>query len=145
MITGILLVFPLFVFAYSAKTTHPALTNEIVKFFNQHYSDLSLSEKEKELLIQGSTDEDEGVRPLHHFYDPVFDRGITIAGIEWQKSKEWAQDPLAQAGIIDGATAGTLKSFLVEKPIIRGKGRFMNIRGETKSGGSYHSAIFSTS
>jgi len=94
---GILFISPFFVIAYSDDTTHPALTSETVIFFNIHYPDLSFTEEEKKLLTQGSTDEDKGTRALQHFYDPVYDRGITMFGIEWQKSKEWAQDTLAQA------------------------------------------------
>jgi len=107
-------MFPLFVFAYSAQTTHPALTSEIIKFFNYHYPDFQLSDEEKELVIQGSIDEDEGIRPMRHFYDPVFNRGLIFGG-EWQNSKEWGQDTLAQAGIVDSLVAGSLKSFFSGK------------------------------
>ncbi|MEK7178986.1 MAG: hypothetical protein AAB727_01895, partial [Patescibacteria group bacterium] len=40
--------------------------------------------------------EDDGLRMLHHFYDPVHNRGLSIAN-EWQSSKGWARDTLAQA------------------------------------------------
>ncbi|MBT4894702.1 hypothetical protein HON59_01385, partial [bacterium] len=110
IIMGILLVFPLSSFAYSDTTTHPALTNEIVKFFNTNYPDLELDDKEKELVVQGSVDEDAFGRWMRHYYDPVYNRGITV-GKKWQSSKEWSQDSKAQAGIIDSAFAGSLKSY----------------------------------
>ena len=94
---GMLVASPLFVFAYSDDTTHPALTSETVKFFNLQYPNLKLEDTEKELMMKGSKEEDHGTRAMQHFYDPVYDRGITIAGIEWKKSKDWAQDTLAQA------------------------------------------------
>ena len=94
---GMLVASPLFVFAYSDETTHPGLTSETVKFFNLQYPNLKLSDAEKELLMKGSKEEDHGTRAMQHFYDPVYDRGIAIAGIEWKKSKDWAQDTLAQA------------------------------------------------
>lgn len=109
IIMGILLVFPLFSFAYSDKTTHPALTSEIVKFFNIHYSDLELNDNEKEFIVQGSVDEDTFGRWMRHYYDPVYNRGITVVK-KWQSSKEWSQDSKAQAGIIDSAFAGSLKA-----------------------------------
>ena len=94
---GMLVASPLFVFAYSDETTHPGLTSETVKFFNLQYSNFKLGDAEKELLMKGSKEEDHGTRAMQHFYDPVYNRGITIAGIEWKKSKDWAQDTLAQA------------------------------------------------
>src|SRR3989344_9623184 len=94
---GILLVFPLFVFGYADKTTHPALTSEIVKLFNKTYPALALSNDGKALLMRGSTEEDAGARPLQHFFDPIYNRGLTIAGNEWMKAPVWALDTLAQA------------------------------------------------
>src|SRR3989338_6875625 len=94
---GMLVASPLFVFAYSDETTHPGLTSETVKFFNLQYTNFKLGDAEKELLMKGSKEEDHGTRAMQHFYDPVYNRGITIAGIEWKKSKDWAQDTLAQA------------------------------------------------
>ncbi|MBI3075210.1 MAG: hypothetical protein HYY92_03310 [Parcubacteria group bacterium] len=61
---GTLLVFPLFVFAYSDATTHPALTSEAVKLFNRAYPKFALKDNEKALLMRGSTEEDGGARPL---------------------------------------------------------------------------------
>ena len=78
VLVGSILLNPLFLFAYSDKTTHPALTQEIVEFFNLHYPQLQLSNEEKELLIKGSIDEDVAVRPMNHFYDPVYDRGLVL-------------------------------------------------------------------
>src|SRR3989338_4912933 len=108
---GMFISFPLFVSAYSDETTNPGLTVETVKFFNIYFPNLELGDTEKELLMKGSVEEDINIRAMHHFYDPVYERGITILGIEWSKSKEWAKDTLAQAGIVDSMTAGTLNSF----------------------------------
>ena len=108
---GMFISFPLFVSAYSDETTHPGLTVETVKFFNIYFPNLELGDTEKELLMKGSVEEDINIRAMHHFYDPMYERGITIVGIEWSKSKEWAKDTLAQAGIVASMTAGTLNSF----------------------------------
>ena len=110
---------PLVSFAYSDDTTHPGLTDEIVDLFNLYYPTLALSDGEKELMKNGSTDEDDEIRSMRHFYDPVYNRGIEIAGSKWQSSKDWAQDTLAQAGstnlwttgIMDRLSAGTVSGF----------------------------------
>jgi hypothetical protein len=104
------LILPSFCFSYSQETTHPALTQETVRVFNKHYPNLSLSDKETSLVMKGSSDEDHGTRPMHHFYDPVYKRGLTFGG-EWQSSKEWSKDTLAQAGLLQRPTAGTINSL----------------------------------
>lgn len=89
------------VFAYDAKTTHPNLTEITVDFYNQQFSDYHLNETEKQLLMQGSIDEDDGIRCLNHFYDPVFNKTWQFGGAERffpaLTAKEWAQNPFAQA------------------------------------------------
>ncbi len=107
---GTLLVLPLFGLAYDDKTTHPALTQEIVKFFNSNFQDLKISGEDAKYVIQGSIDEDAGIRYMRHFYDPVYNRGLVL-GQEWMSSKEWAQNTKAQAGILDSTLAGTVKSL----------------------------------
>ena len=109
-IGGTLLVLPFFGFAYDDKTTHPALTQEIVKFFNQSFSDQKINDENIELIIQGSIDEDSGIRWMRHFYDPVYNRGLVSAGTSWISSKEWAENTKAQAGV-ENAFAGITKPF----------------------------------
>lgn len=119
-------MFPLFGLAYDEKTTHPALTQEIVNFFNSKFKDLRISEDTAEHIIQGSIDEDAGTRWLQHFYDPVHNRGLVLenelnqyrelatviagAQAEFQSSKLWAEDTRAQSGI-QGLTAGLFTSY----------------------------------
>ncbi|MBI4137701.1 MAG: right-handed parallel beta-helix repeat-containing protein, partial [Candidatus Sungbacteria bacterium] len=105
-----LFALPFFVLAYDDSTTHPGLTQEIVKFFNQSFPDLKISSADAELIIQGSIDEDSGIRWMHHFYDPVYKRGLVL-GQEWMSSKEWSQNTMAQAGLNHRMMAGTLKSY----------------------------------
>ncbi len=64
------------VLAYDDKTTHPALTQEIVDFYNQSAT-TKIASIEKEWIIQGSILEDEPPRWINHFYDPVHDVGWT--------------------------------------------------------------------
>ena len=123
---GMLLAIPFFVLSYDDKTTHPALTQEIIKFFNKNYPELKLNDEEAKLIIQGSVDEDSGVRYLHHFYDPVYNRGLTMenedlknpelaliiggAKSKWQSSKEWSQNTKLQGGIL-GFASGVLGDY----------------------------------
>src|SRR5680860_93689 len=89
------------VLAYDAKTTHPNLTEITVDFYNKHFSNQVLNETEKQLLMQGSIDEDNGIRSVNHFYDPVFNKTWQFGGAEYLfpalTAKEWAQNPFAQA------------------------------------------------
>ena len=78
--------------AYDAVNTHPALTNEIVNFYNLNYPE-KLSKTDKEWLIKGAVDEDQGMRPMNHFYDPV--HNIGMAG--FPTSKQWAMSSGAQS------------------------------------------------
>ncbi|MBU6415052.1 lamin tail domain-containing protein [Patescibacteria group bacterium] len=96
---------------YEPGTTHQALTQEIVNFFNKNYPGYSLSDNEKLLVERGSVDEDNNTRPFRHFYDPVHNRGLSVAGKEFLSAKQWSEDTLAQAGFFDSAFAGTLTSY----------------------------------
>ena len=60
-------------------------------------------------MMRGSIDEDAGTRPLHHFFDPVYSRGLTMVGVEFLAAKPWSQDTLAQAGVVDNVLAGITK------------------------------------
>ena len=62
------------VFAYDDKTAHPAITDEIVDFYNLHF-DKKITAEEKEWLIQGSILEDTEPRYINHFYDPIYQQG----------------------------------------------------------------------
>ncbi|PIU98601.1 hypothetical protein COS61_00475, partial [Candidatus Wolfebacteria bacterium CG03_land_8_20_14_0_80_40_12] len=64
-------------FAYDDKTTHPALTQEIVEFYNLSFSDEKLTDQQKEWIIEGSILEDTAPRWINHFYDPVYKVGWT--------------------------------------------------------------------
>lgn len=73
----ICLIFPLVSFAYNDETTHPGITEQVVEFYNLN-NDSKISSTDKELIIQGSIDEDNnpGTRPLNHFYEPQRQMGI---------------------------------------------------------------------
>lgn len=64
-------------FAYDEKTTHPALTNEIVDFYNLTHPGRELTSEERGWLIEGSRLEDTPPRWINHFYDPIHKIGWT--------------------------------------------------------------------
>ena len=97
---------PVFVFAYSPNTTHRALTDETVDFFNHFYPELALTSEEKELLKTGSAEEDVPItRVLNHFYDPVHNVGLFSLN---PTSKRWALDTQLQDNRKHFAGAGVL-------------------------------------
>jgi len=57
------------VFAYSSQTTHPAITSQIIEFYES--TGKVLSAEQKQALIEGSRLEDTTPRYINHFYDPI--------------------------------------------------------------------------
>ncbi len=98
---GALLITTFSALAYDQKNTHPALTDEIVDFYNLNFSDKRLTNQEKQWLIQGAIEEDTGERPIFHFYDPVYNRGIAHFS-----SKDWALKPSVQANYYNSQLTG---------------------------------------
>jgi len=80
------------VFAYGIET-HAYLTSEVIEFYNQKFSGNKIPDDLKNYLLDGSRREDNIPRWMNHFYDPVYNRGLTDSVLgTWQKSKDWAQD-----------------------------------------------------
>ena len=91
---------PVLAWGYADETTHPALTKETVELFNSDSSEYDLDEAERDLIMKGSIEEDSNSRWLHHFYDPAYERGLTIGG-DFESSKKWSKDVLSQAHVLD--------------------------------------------
>ena len=119
---------PFFTFGYDDKTTHPALTQEIVKFFNISYPEKQINSTDAEKIIQGSIDEDTQTRWLYHFYDPVYNRGLVLeddafpkdpnlalvasgAKSEWESSKAWGTSSELQSGLLENLSAGVFTEY----------------------------------
>lgn len=76
------------VFSYDNVSVHPRLTETAVNLFEQ--AGQKLTGEQKNLIIQGSVEEDVAPRYLNHFYNPTTGKGLT--GLFFGKSaKEWAQ------------------------------------------------------
>lgn len=94
----IVLIFQNNAFAYDIET-HAYLTKEAIDFYNKNFPN-KIPNDLIPYLIDGSRKEDESPRWMNHFYDPIYNRGLTEdAAIDptyrlgnWQKSKDWAND-----------------------------------------------------
>ncbi len=80
------------------RHTHQGLTSATIKAYEILQG--ATFGVEEERMIAGSSDEDDGTRPLNHFYDPLNYRGLTV-GFSWPPSEEWAQDTEAQGNYCD--------------------------------------------
>ncbi len=85
-------------FAYDSGT-HEFISDTAIKLFNNNYSNTINSDLEK-YLLDGVRREDDPPRWMNHFYDPIYNRGLSQDGKieplyqlgDWQESKLWAQD-----------------------------------------------------
>lgn len=99
---GMLIASPFFVVAYDDKTAHPALTDEIIDLFNLYYPKSKIDDTDKESIKKGSIGEDVDTRWMHHFYDPIYNRGLW----GYSSSKVWALDTAGQAILDMGYVQG---------------------------------------
>ena len=81
------------ILAYDDKTTHPALTQEIVEFYNLSFPDKKLTDQQKEWIIEGSILEDTPSRWMNHFYDPQTGKGLW----NFSSAKEWSKENIKQS------------------------------------------------
>src|SRR3989344_1855622 len=104
----LLLFLPHPTWGYEPRTTHAGIKQEIIKTFNRKHTGANISDADAEKIIAGAIGEDEGTRPLRHFFDPIYNRGLTLtarktqepdlAALSWISSKEWARNSLEQSG-----------------------------------------------
>ncbi|MBI4992230.1 MAG: lamin tail domain-containing protein [Candidatus Harrisonbacteria bacterium] len=72
--------------------THEFLTKEVVEFYNQNFSGNKILDEYKPAIISGANHEDDNPRWMNHFYDPVYNRGLTKIPGNWVSSKDWAHN-----------------------------------------------------
>src|SRR3989344_771085 len=92
----VFLFFVQLVHAYEPTSTHAALSDEMVDFYNLFITDKNdeITSEEKEWIVKGTVEEDPPPRWVNHFYDPIYNRGwLGIAA----SSKEWAQSALRES------------------------------------------------
>lgn len=91
---GLAMTIPFWGLTYNENTTHPALTQEIIRLYNANFPDRKISNADTELVIKGSVEEDHPQeRSLRHFYDPLNKTGLGV----WKSSLTWAHNSSAQA------------------------------------------------
>lgn len=108
------ITFPLTVFDYEISA-HAALTAAIIDSYNTHFPVARIDDAFRFPLIRGSTEEDNGSRSLYHFYDPVYNRGLTLPFRSWMSSKEWAIDDAAQGAF---APHPLLSTAFGQEPVV---------------------------
>jgi len=104
--------------AYSIAT-HAYLTSEIFDFYNKNFEENKIPDGLKTYLIDGARREDDVPRWMNHFYDPVYDRGLTDSLLgKWNKSKDWAQNSKEQNKLtykVPATVASTLTALEQKK------------------------------
>ncbi|MDO8558004.1 MAG: lamin tail domain-containing protein [bacterium] len=102
------------VFAYEPTSTHAALSDEIVDFYNLFVSGdgRKITNEEKEWIVKGTVEEDTPPRWVNHFYDPVYNRSWNVLALT---SKNWAQNQLRESLFI--LTTQGLASFTLYRGI----------------------------
>lgn len=83
---------PFYVHAYKVSV-HRDLTQESFSGYEKLFGDI-FSDVEIAKAVQGSDGEDDGRRPLRHFYDPLNKKGLFET---WIASKDWAQSTDVQS------------------------------------------------
>jgi hypothetical protein len=95
------LTFPGRVFGYEVQA-HAGITKEAVAFYNQHFPERLVAPEEAKKIIEGSILEDDAPRWFNHYYDPIYNRGLThpLAIVATLSSKAWARDARRQTSIV---------------------------------------------
>lgn len=112
---GVFFLWTPFSFGYGDTTTHPALTQEIVRFYNSRF-DEKLTDEQMEWMVEGSRLEDVPPRWVNHFYDPIqkigwsgenlgdadsgsvrsFVQFLVAPGGRWHSALDWVNNSPAQ-------------------------------------------------
>lgn len=112
--------------AYHA-TTHTLITQQAVALYNELYPDAPISDERLTFLVDGARREDDPLRWLNHFYDPIHNTGLSHNGAidplfqfgEWESSKKWSRDEQNQSRIAYSPLIATLLSSLQKKQVER--------------------------
>lgn len=88
------------VFCYDSNVAHPGIVDLAVKLYNQN-NDKKITAEQYEWIKTGSIEEDTPTRWLNHFYDPIYNNGLTFVK-QHQSAKEWVKDFDNQKGFSMG-------------------------------------------
>ncbi|MBI1957438.1 MAG: hypothetical protein HYS44_03215 [Candidatus Niyogibacteria bacterium] len=123
------LLWPSLLFAYEVGT-HAALTDKTIDFFNIQFPTLKIADPGKESIKVGSIAEDDGARFFHHFYDPVYERGL----FGFSSSKLWAEATIEQGGLAAVGAGGIKELFSTEDDYSWERGIYEYAWGDKKRG-----------
>ena len=133
--------FPREVFAYNIGT-HAYLTDEVVNLYNKNFPGNQIPESFRNYVIDGSRKEDDNIRSMNHFFDPVNNVGFhdPLLG-SWEKSKDWANNqanqnsvkykvPATIASILSATQTGKMSGISSETDFTWRKGIEYYVNGE---------------
>jgi hypothetical protein len=72
---------------------HERLANHAIDTFSDYFH-FNITPEQRALIIKGDLDEDDEVRFLNHFYDPVLNRGLDLGVQKYKHSKDWTHDDI---------------------------------------------------
>src|SRR3989339_1063041 len=75
-------------FAYDTHIAHPNIVTKASLLYNKNY-DGNLTLEEIGWLEKGTVEEDMPTRWLNHFYDPVYNKGLSNG--KYQSAKDWSR------------------------------------------------------
>lgn len=119
LIIGLFLILHQQAQAYHTDT-HEYLTQEAIHFYNnQQHNGNELGASMAPFLIDGARREDDPPRWMNHFYDPVYNRGLSEDNAidplyklgNWESSKEWAVDSVNQKKLTYSPIIGSILSL----------------------------------
>ena len=100
-----LLALPSQIMAYDDDTVHPALTREIIDFYELS-GGKKFTDEQRQWIIQGAVDEDKAPRWLNHFFDPISGWGLNtpMLFVNGYSAKSWALSSKYQLAKLDQAS-----------------------------------------
>ncbi|MDO8464227.1 MAG: hypothetical protein Q7S46_03100 [Gallionella sp.] len=135
------------VFAYWIDT-HALLTKDAIEFYSSKTAS-STVKGFSDYLIDGARKEDDVPRWMNHFYDPVYDRGLTMDSKidpfyvlgNWNKSKDWVASsnlqnemkykvPTTVASVLTVIQQGKISSLTTETDFTWNEALYFWINGE---------------
>lgn len=135
------------VFAYWIDT-HALLTKDAVEFYSEKVGTTTINNF-IDYLVDGARKEDDVPRWMNHFYDPVYDRGLTMDSKidpfyvlgNWNKSKDWVANsdlqnemkykvPTTVASILTAVQQGRVSNLTTKTDFTWNEALYFWINGE---------------
>ncbi len=116
---GLFLAWPKISLGYDTGT-HEFLTDTAIRLYDKNYPQNKIDSALNSFVLDGTRREDDPPRWMNHFYDPVYERGLSQDNAidplyklgNWQESKLWAQDGTNQNNIKYSPIIATILSSI---------------------------------